>query len=116
MSTTAVQEFLAKVAEDESLQSDLTKAIEADNDREAVTQLGNSKGYDFTADELWAEIQQRQSEVQKRQEAGELSDEELEAVAGGEVIIAATIATAIGSVAGGTSFYVTYTIGKNSKW
>jgi predicted ribosomally synthesized peptide with nif11-like leader len=83
MSIEAVQQFLQQVSEDTALQSRLSDAINSDNDRDAVTQLGNQQGYSFTSEELWAEVQRRQSEFQQRQEAGELSDEELEAVAGG---------------------------------
>lgn len=86
MSTAAVQDFLNKVGEDGALQAELAQAMEAENDRAAVTELAKSKGYDFTADELSAEIEQRQQEVATRQEAGQLSDEELEAVAGGGII------------------------------
>ena len=106
MTTTAVQEFLTKVGEDEALQAELATALEAENDRQAVTELAESKGYDFTPEELWAEVQKLQDEAQKKQEEGELSDEELEAVAGGEVGIAlglASLATA--------SFFGSYTVG-----
>jgi predicted ribosomally synthesized peptide with nif11-like leader len=83
MEITKVEEFLNKIAEDEALQAELVKALEAENDREAVTELANSKGYDFSSEELWAEIQKRQAELEQKQTTGELSDEELEAVAGG---------------------------------
>jgi predicted ribosomally synthesized peptide with nif11-like leader len=86
MSDTKVEEFLKKVEEDQALQAELAKALEADNDQgEAVTALANSKGYDFSSDELWAGIQKRQAEFSQHEAAGELSDEELEAVAGGDV-------------------------------
>ncbi|MGD1931534.1 MAG: Nif11-like leader peptide family natural product precursor [Leptolyngbyaceae cyanobacterium] len=85
MSTAAVQEFLRKVAEDESLQGELAQALEAENDRQAVTELANSKGYEFTPEELWAEIQRRQTEFEKFKRAGELSDEELEETAAGAI-------------------------------
>ncbi|GCL37701.1 MAG: Nif11-like leader peptide family RiPP precursor [Sphaerospermopsis kisseleviana] len=83
MSVNKVEEFLNQIAEDEALQTDLAKALEAENDREAVTELANSKGYDFSSEELWAEIQKRQAEFEQKQAEGELSDEELEAIAGG---------------------------------
>ncbi len=83
MSAIAVQEFLEKLQTDESLAQELVKALEAENDREAVAELATSKGYEVTSEELWAEVQKRQAGLQQRQEAGELSDEELEAVAGG---------------------------------
>jgi predicted ribosomally synthesized peptide with nif11-like leader len=85
MSDTKVEEFLKKVEEDQALQSELAKALEAGNEREAVTALANSKGYDFSSDELWAGIQKRQAEFSQHEAAGELSDEELEAVAGGDL-------------------------------
>jgi predicted ribosomally synthesized peptide with nif11-like leader len=78
-----VQDFLNKIAEDQSLQTELGQALESDNDREAVTALAKSKGYEFSSDELWAEIQKRQTEFTTKETAGELSDAELEAVAGG---------------------------------
>ena len=48
-----------------------------------MTALTKSKGYDFSSEELWAEIQKRQAELNQQEASGELSDEELEAVAGG---------------------------------
>ena len=51
MTTTAVQDFLTKVGEDQALQGELAKALEADNDREAVTALAQAKGYEFTSEE-----------------------------------------------------------------
>ncbi|GCL37700.1 hypothetical protein SR1949_28110 [Sphaerospermopsis reniformis] len=83
MENTKVEAFLNQIEADEALQAELVQALEAENDREAVTELANSKGYDFSSDELWAEIQKRQAEFEQKQADGELSDEELEAVAGG---------------------------------
>ena len=91
----AVQQFLTQVQSDEALQKELAKALEAENDREAVTQLAQSKGYNFSPDELWAEVQKRQNEAQTKSEIGELSDEELETVAGGEVLAGFMIKTMI---------------------
>ena len=89
MSIEAVNQFLQKVTEDEKLQEELAQALESeDNDRAAAVELGVKYGYEFTPDEIGQEIQNRQSEFQVRQEAGELNDEELEAVAGGESVIA----------------------------
>ena len=95
-SDTKVEEFLKKVEEDQALQAELAKALEAGNEREAVTALANSKGYDFSSDELWAGIQKRQAEFEQKEVAGELSDEELEAVAGGN--LAQTISLTVQSV------------------
>jgi len=86
-----VEDFLNQVGEDATLQAELGQALESENDREAVAALANSKGYEFSSDELWAEIQKRQAELAQRQAAGELSDAELEAVAGGGAITKTTI-------------------------
>ena len=88
MTNQAVSLFLEKVAADEQLQSQLAEVLESAEDaegadREAAAGLAKEHGFDFTSEELWAEIQKRQAEFQQRQEAGELTDEELEAVAGG---------------------------------
>ncbi|WGV27154.1 Nif11-like leader peptide family natural product precursor [Halotia branconii] len=105
---TTVQEFLNQIAEDPSLQGELAQALESENDREAVTAMAQSKGYDFSSDELWAEIQKRQAEFSAREAAGELSDAELEAVAGG---VTPTIASIAVASAAATIFGVSYTVG-----
>jgi predicted ribosomally synthesized peptide with nif11-like leader len=86
MSIANVQSFLEQVTQNQSLQEELATAMEAENDRQAVTALGQSKGYDFTADELWQEIQKRQTEIQSNKDAGELSESDLETIAGGGVV------------------------------
>ena len=114
MSTESVEKFFQKVSEDQALQTGLVTALEADNDREAVTQLANSSGFSFTADELWAEVQKRQSEFETRQSSGELSDEELETVAGGltpaitfMVTLGVTAATTVGLTIGSATYHAT---------
>ena len=73
----------------------MSKALESENDPEAVTALAKSKGYDFSSEELWAEIQKRQAELNQQEASGELSDEELEAVAGGATPVLVPLTTAI---------------------
>ncbi len=85
MSIEAVNQFLQKVSEDVSLQSELAQALNSENDRLAATDLGVRYGYMFTPDELGAEVQNRQSEFQQNPSNAELSDRELEAVAGGGI-------------------------------
>lgn len=105
MSNEAVNQFLERVESDEQLQEELAEVIEsADNagenaDRRGATELGQKYGYDFTSEELWAEIKRRQDEFQERQTTGELSDEELEAVAGGGEIWITTVFTATTAIA-----------------
>ena len=106
MSLTKVEEFLNNVGEDQTLQAELGKALEAENDREAVTALAKSKGYDFSSEELWAGIQKRQAEFSQKEAAGELSDEELEAVAGGLTPTTVAIASAAAGI-----FSASYTLG-----
>lgn len=105
MALATVGEFLDQIGTDTALQAELSQALEAENDREAVTAIARSRGYQFSSDELWQEVQSRQAEFQRRQEAGELSDEELEAVAGGitptAVLGAVSAAVSGGFLAGG---------------
>jgi predicted ribosomally synthesized peptide with nif11-like leader len=98
MSAESVGKFLEKVQTDEKLQEELAQIIESSAnsgaegaDRQGATELGKKYGFDFSSEELWAEIKKRQDEFKERQGSGELSDEELEAVAGGESVIATAI-------------------------
>jgi Nif11 domain len=84
MSTQSVIQFLARVATDRQLQAELAQTIEsvadpetAGVDRQCAAELGKKYGFDFSAEELWAEIQKYQAG------SGVLSDAELEAIAGG---------------------------------
>ncbi len=87
MSLSSVQEFLTKVSEDQGLQEQIAKAMESDNDRQAVTNLARSQGFEFTAEELGQEIQNRENTFRQQAESGELSEDELESVAGGTLVI-----------------------------
>jgi predicted ribosomally synthesized peptide with nif11-like leader len=87
MSLSAVQEFLTKVSEEQALQEQIAKAMESDNDRQAVTDLARSKGFEFTAEELGQEIQNREDAFRQQAESGELSEDELESVAGGALVL-----------------------------
>lgn len=87
MSTEAVNQFLTKIGEDKELQAALTQAMEGENDRQAIVKLAASYGCNFTVDELDSEIANLQKEFERRQESGELNEEELEAVAGGYCIM-----------------------------
>ena len=88
MAIEAVRQFLTKVNHDEKSQSELSEAMGAKKDLTAAVELAARHGYEFTLEELAAQIEQL-----KRIQAGEqLSEEELEAVAGGA--IGSTIATA----------------------
>ncbi|MBE7383669.1 MAG: Nif11-like leader peptide family natural product precursor [Leptolyngbya sp. SIO1E4] len=117
MSVESVQSFLTAVSEQQELQTQLTAALDAENDRQAVTDLAQASGYDFTPEELWQEVQARQNDIKRRQKAGELSDEELEAVAGGELVMGTAVVagiTYLASVAG--SAYGSFKAAQAIKW
>lgn len=118
MTTTAVQEFFNKVSEDEALQAELAQALEEENDREAVTELAQSNGYEFTPEELWAEVQKRQAEAPAEAPTGELSDEELEQVAGGFTPTAAATPLTIPATAASVSITLraSVRVGTKVKW
>ena len=80
MSIEAVNQFLEKVAQDSKIQEELAQAMQAEDDRQAVVELGAKHGFEFTGEELMTEVEKRQ---QAAIDSGELSEEELEAVAGG---------------------------------
>lgn len=82
MTISAVQDFLDKVRENEALQAELSQALEGENEDRAIIELGKSKGYEFSSEELWAEVRERQAALQN-QESEDLSDDDLEQIAGG---------------------------------
>lgn len=118
MSIESVNEFLARVESDEQIQSELAQVIESADGEDATdldqkykdgaSDLGKKYGYNFTSEELWAEIKQRQDQFEQRQNSEELSDEELEAIAGGSVITVAVI--------GAVSSITVAAINKCRKW
>ncbi len=112
MSIEAVNQFLTKVSEDQELQAELATAMEAENDRQATTELAVKHGYNFTPEELASEIENRQSKFQTKQEANQLNEEELEAVAGG----ACTPAIPLGVAAIGAAGMVGGSAAGNAKW
>lgn len=89
MSLQAVRDFLNRVVEDEQLLKDLTLALEAEDDRAAVAHLASKRGFHFSPEELWTEVQNLQAEYVRQADAAvaALSDEELEGVAGGAAAV-----------------------------
>ena len=80
MSIDAVNQFLEKVAQDSKIQEELAQVMEAEDHRQAAVELGAKHGFEITGDELMTEVEKRQ---QAAVNSGELSEEELESVAGG---------------------------------
>ena len=82
MSLEAVNQFLERVNQDPALQQELAQAVESaapGEDRVAAAEIGAKYGYSFTPDEIGETMEA----TQKQQSGEELSEEELEAVAGG---------------------------------
>ena len=77
MTIEAVNQFLTKVDHDEKFQSELSKAMETKQDLTAAVEFAAQHGYEFTLEELATQIEQLE-ETQTQ-----LSEKELEAVAGG---------------------------------
>ena len=85
MSIEAVNQFLTQVNQEPQLQAEVNCAIETENVRQLVTELGAKHGYEFTIEELSSQFPKYQSQLQIQpiNDDGELSDDDLEAVAGG---------------------------------
>ncbi|MGL5804337.1 MAG: Nif11-like leader peptide family RiPP precursor [Xenococcaceae cyanobacterium] len=75
MSIEVVNQFLQKLSEEASLQEQLAKALNSKNARQKATDLGSKNGYIFTPDE-------RSIKSLNYQSSEEISEEDLEAVAG----------------------------------
>jgi predicted ribosomally synthesized peptide with nif11-like leader len=87
MSKENLDQFIQKVTDDEQLQTRIGEEIDADS----LIALGAECGCEFTAEEL--------------QESAELSDEELDGVAGGVLKIQNTSTTAPVSMRPGQAYY-----------
>ncbi|WP_342596843.1 Nif11-like leader peptide family natural product precursor [Cyanobacterium aponinum UTEX 3222] len=86
MSKEAVEKFFARIPEDNELQQKLVSILQEDIDhRQETAKLAQEYGFDVTAEELSEEVKQRQEEFAQNQESEELSEEELESVAGGSI-------------------------------
>jgi predicted ribosomally synthesized peptide with nif11-like leader len=75
MSKAEIERFVKDVKTDTALQAEIKKA---GSDPQAFVALAKKKGYDFTVDEL-----KKHAENKK----GELSQEDLDKVAGGGVVV-----------------------------
>ena len=95
MSVDAFKEFVSQVTGDEELAE---KVKEAGTDAGKIIALGKEKGLEFTAEDMKAAHDEYAGSSE------ELSDEDLEKVAGGFVTTtAATVAAVVGAAAGATS-------------
>ena len=83
MTIETVNQFLTKVNQDGNLQTELSQAMSTEDKYQATTELAAKYGYEFTPEELSARIEELESVRAKESANEELSEEELEAVAGG---------------------------------
>ncbi len=85
MNTQAVQEFLKQLGENAELQMAVAEIQETEETEEGyvshIIKLAAKHGYNFSAEELVSEMANRQKEFEQQME--NLSEEELEAIAGG---------------------------------
>ncbi|MDJ0716250.1 MAG: Nif11-like leader peptide family natural product precursor [Prochloraceae cyanobacterium] len=84
MSVQSLSEFMNKLVEDESLQKEI-ESVTANKEEgmppsQAIADLGIKHGYDFTEEELIAVVEEME---QLKAKEAEMSEEDLEAVAGG---------------------------------
>ena len=75
MSQESFSSFRAKLAEDQALRDEMSRALGANGTAEDMAAFGKERGYDFTADEVKQTL--------------ELSDDELDAVSGGTTLLQA---------------------------
>jgi hypothetical protein len=96
MSLAHIEQFYAKAIKSQPLIDKMLKGTKSPEDfiRNAVSE-GKSQGYDFTYEEAHAWIEQQQ----RMKASGELSDSQLEAVAGGKGS-AGNAASAVGNAVG----------------
>ncbi len=98
MSIEAVNQFLEQVSSNQQLQAEVTQAMEEENDRLAVTQLAAKHGFKFTPEELGSQVEKSLESPKE----DELSEAELESVAGGRGTVARSLGKSAGKKAGNT--------------
>ena len=105
MSIETINQFLTKASQDPELKQEFIQALSSENQQQATFELADKHGCQCSADELWAEIQNIQSEFQTKLNQEEINEEDLQAVAGGAngVRTAAFIAAAGAVIAAGIS-------------
>jgi predicted ribosomally synthesized peptide with nif11-like leader len=80
MSTSNLEKFTSLVVSDAALRDRLASATSLDGATEMAIQIAQEKGYNFSVEEMKTKLE----EIYKANQSGELSDELLEAVAGGK--------------------------------
>ncbi|RUS94721.1 hypothetical protein DSM106972_092560 [Dulcicalothrix desertica PCC 7102] len=80
MSTSNMEKFTSAVISDAALRDRLAAADSLDSATEMAMQIAQEKGYNFSVEEMKAKLE----EIYNANQSGELSDELLEAVAGGK--------------------------------
>ena len=89
MSKAEIERFNADVAKDAGLRQELS---EIDQSVAAVVEFAKDKGYDITVEEVHQYIQEQVAK-EKEKDDSDLSDDELDAIAGGYTYTTAAVAT-----------------------
>ncbi len=88
MAIDIIYQFLQKVDNDPKLKQQFVQALQTKNKQQAkqnIFKLANSLGYQFSKDELWTEIEKTVKEHHAKKDSEEISEEHLEAIAGGSI-------------------------------
>ncbi len=80
MSAQNLENFTSFVMSDATLRERLASAPDLDSATKIASQIAQEKGYDLTVEEVKSKLE----EIYRANQSGELSDELLEAVAGGK--------------------------------
>ena len=83
MSLDGIEQFIQQVQSDDSLGKEFLAALEGEGPKDAVVKLAQSRGFEFDS----VELVERLPTLQKIGPSEELSDEQLDAVSGGFLVI-----------------------------
>jgi uncharacterized protein YaaR (DUF327 family) len=87
MSSTTMNQFFQEISQDAIVQQQLSEATDRESLVNKVVELGKEKGYSFTPGEAQEWLESMATQADSSSDAsGELSEAQLEAVAGGFVL------------------------------
>ncbi len=103
MNAQNIEQFVKKIDQDPSLQEQLRSAIEGERLAAKIVELGRANDYNFTITEVEEWLSSIAAQAQSQSGVVELSESELESVAGGAdlVDVGLTAASFLGGPIGG---------------